>query len=203
MKLRALSISRWKHEDSSIKDPVHLYYGVDLSELSFFQRGTVKEITALVIRTCVSKTNAGDYQRLEHEGNYIYIISKHTGIAGVAVCDTEYPQRVAFAIINKLLEEFQEANGGKISQDKADNTMPFPPLDDALVKYQDPAEADKITRIQKDLEETKQVLHNTIEQVLARGEKLDDLIEQSDKLSMQSKAFYRTAKKHNQCCTVS
>jgi synaptobrevin family protein YKT6 len=202
MKLNALSITRWKHEDASIKDPVHLYYGVDLSQLSFFQRGTVKEITALVLRTCVSKTNSGDYQRLEHQGNYVYVISKPSGIAGVCFTDQEYPQRVAFAILNKLLDEFSEKFGGKISQEKTDNCMPFPALDEALTKYQDPAEADKITKIQKDLEETKQVLHNTIEQVLARGEKLDDLIEQSDKLSMQSKAFYRTAKKHNQCCVV-
>ena len=62
MKLLALSITRWKHADASIKDPVHLSYAVELSQFSFFQRGTVKEITALVLRTCVAKTNPGDYQ---------------------------------------------------------------------------------------------------------------------------------------------
>ncbi len=62
MKLHALSITRWKHSDASIKEPVHLSFAVDLSQLSFFQRGTVKEITALVLRTCVGKTNPGDYQ---------------------------------------------------------------------------------------------------------------------------------------------
>jgi synaptobrevin family protein YKT6 len=46
------------------------------------------------------------------------------------------------------------------------------------------------------------VLYNTIDAVLARGEKLDDLIDKSDSLSMQSKKFYKTAKKHNQCCVV-
>jgi len=30
----------------------------------------------------VSKTNPGDYQRLEHEGNYVYIICRPSGIAG-------------------------------------------------------------------------------------------------------------------------
>ena len=155
-----------------------------------------------MIRTCVAKTNPGDYQRLEHEGNYIYIICKHNGISGVCVADSEYPQRVAFGIITKLLEDFQEHCGGKISQDKSDNCMSFPPLEEALQKFQDPGEADKISKIQKDLEETKQVLYNTIDAVLARGEKLDDLIEKSDTLSMQSKKFYKTAKKHNQCCVV-
>ncbi|EKX54690.1 Ykt6 protein [Guillardia theta CCMP2712] len=202
MKIHALSISRWKHADASIKEPVHLCYAVDVSQLSFFQRGTVKEITALVLRTCVAKTNPGDYQRLEHEGNYIYIICRHNGISGVCITDSEYPQRVAFAIITKLLDDFTEANNGKWSEDKNDNCMSFPDLEQALVKYQDPAEADKITKIQRELEETKQVLYNTIDAVLARGEKLDDLIDKSDSLSLQSKKFYKTAKKHNQCCEI-
>ena len=34
--------------------------------------------------------------------------------------------------------------------------------------------------------------HNTIEAVLQRGEKLDDLVEKSEGLSTQSKAFYKT-----------
>ena len=34
--------------------------------------------------------------------------------------------------------------------------------------------------------------HNTIEAVLDRGEKLDDLVEKSEGLSMQSKTFYKT-----------
>jgi hypothetical protein len=37
--------------------------------------------------------------------------------------------------------------------------------------------------------------HKTIESVLQRGEKLDNLVERSNALSMQSKAFYKTAKK--------
>mmetsp|Transcript_43173 Transcript_43173/g.115480 ORF Transcript_43173/g.115480 Transcript_43173/m.115480 type:complete len:171 (+) Transcript_43173:254-766(+) len=166
------------------------------------QRGTVKEITALVLRTCVAKTNPGDYQRLEHEEQYIYIISRHNGIAGVLISDKDYPQRVAFSIVTRLLDDFTEACKGKFSDDTGDNCMPFPPVEQALQRFQDPAEADKITKIQKDLEETKQVLYNTIDAVLARGEKLDDLIEKSDSLSMQSKKFYKTAKKHNQCCVI-
>jgi len=50
-------------------------------------------------------------------------------------------------------------------------------------------------RVQAELDETKIVLHKTIESVLDRGQKLDDLVEKSDALSAQSKMFYRTAKK--------
>lgn len=46
-------------------------------------------------------------------------------------------------------------------------------------------------KIQKELDETKIVLHKTIESVLQRGEKIDDLVQKSDGLSSQSKMFYR------------
>jgi synaptobrevin family protein YKT6 len=58
------------------------------------------------------------------------------------------------------------------------------------VKYQDPTQADSIMKIQKELDETKIVLHKTIESVLQRGEKIDDLVAKSDGLSAQSKMFY-------------
>ena len=45
--------------------------------------------------------------------------------------------------------------------------------------------------------------HSTIEAVLERGEKLDDLVDKSEALSMQSKAFYKTARKTNSCCGTS
>jgi synaptobrevin homolog YKT6 len=44
--------------------------------------------------------------------------------------------------------------------------------------------------------------HNTIEAVLERGEKLDDLVSKSEGLSVQSKAFYKTARKTNSCCSL-
>lgn len=58
------------------------------------------------------------------------------------------------------------------------------------MKYQDPQQADSIMKIQKELDETKIVLHKTIESVLQRGEKIDDLVAKSDGLSAQSKMFY-------------
>lgn len=44
--------------------------------------------------------------------------------------------------------------------------------------------------------------HNTLEAVLQRGEKLDDLVSKSEGLSVQSKAFYKTARKTNSCCSL-
>ena len=51
-------------------------------------------------------------------------------------------------------------------------------------------------KIQKELDETKIVLHKTIESVLERGEKIDSLVEKSDGLSAQSKMFYKQVSQH-------
>jgi synaptobrevin family protein YKT6 len=73
-------------------------------------------------------------------------------------------------------------------------------LESYLTKYQNPKEADAMTRIQTDIDETKIILHDAITGILQRGEKLDTLVAKSEDLSTQSKVFYKTARKTNQCC---
>lgn len=76
------------------------------------------------------------------------------------------------------------------------------PLQEALDRFQDPLNADKFGRIQKELDETKIILHKTIESVLERGEKLDTLVEKSNDLSLASQLFYKSARKTNSCCKL-
>lgn len=71
-----------------------------------------------------------------------------------------------------------------------------------FICFQDPQQADKLTKIQRDLDETKVVLHETIESMLQRGEKLESLVDKSSDLSMASQMFYKQAKKNNQCCKL-
>ena len=54
--------------------------------------------------------------------------------------------------------------------------------------------------LEAELDETKVVLHSTMESLLERGEKLDDLVARSEHLRFQSKAFYKNARKKNECC---
>jgi len=46
------------------------------------------------------------------------------------------------------------------------------------------------------------VLHKTIESMLERGEKLDNLVDKSQDLSMASQMFYKQARKTNSCCKL-
>ena len=119
---------------------------------------------------------------------------------------------MAFSLLNKLLDEYSQlvprstwsAYATKAASNptsgKPPATVDFPALPAYLVKYQDPKQADTISKVQQELDDTKDVMVKTIEAVLERGEKLDSLVEKSNQLSYSSKAFYKTAKSQNSCC---
>jgi synaptobrevin family protein YKT6 len=116
-------------------------------------------------------------------------LGHNTGVVGIVVADHDYPMPVAQALLTKVVDEFT-TKYPKSAWERGNPTLPFPELDQYLVKYQDPAAADSIMRIQKELDETKVILHKTIESVLERGEKIDNLVQKSEGLSAQSKMFY-------------
>lgn len=59
--------------------------------------------------------------------------------------------------------------GNRSAWANSNQALDFPVLKEYLTKYQDPKAADSIMKIQKELDETKIVLHKTIESVLERG----------------------------------
>lgn len=129
---------------------------------------------------------------------HVYV--RADNLAAVLIADHEYPQRVAHTLLTKVLDDFAQKVPVELWASGNENTTDFALLPGYLAKYQDPREGDALTRMQDDLDETKIILKNTIESVLDRGEKLDDLVNKSEALSFQSKAFYKTAKKTNSCC---
>ncbi|KMU72957.1 SNARE Ykt6 [Coccidioides immitis RMSCC 3703] len=107
-----------------------------------------------------------------------------------------------YRLLSKVVDEFLAKYPRTAFAAPDVGNLPFPQLKEYITKYQDPSQADSIMKIQKELDETKIVLHKTIESVLERGEKIDSLVAKSDGLSAQSKMFYGQAKKQNTCCVV-
>jgi synaptobrevin family protein YKT6 len=114
------------------------------------------------------------------------------GVCGILITDLEYPRLVAHQVLSKVVDEFttKYPRTAYANATKDSPKLSFPELKEYIQKYQDPQQADSIMKIQKELDETKILLHNTIESVLQRGEKIDNLVAKSDGLSAQSKMFY-------------
>lgn len=149
---------------------------------------SVKQFTTFVSRTVGKRVELGQRSTVEHEGYLVHVHVRSNGLAAVAVCDKEYPSRVAFTLLMKLQQDFMSTHS-EATWLSASEELPFPDLQDMIRKYQDPHEADAITKIQRDLDETKIILHKTIDSVLERGVKLDNLVEKSTDLSAQSKMY--------------
>lgn len=180
-------------------EPTSLAHATALESFGYFQRSSVAQFTVFFSKTVAKRIARGQRSTVEQQEYMLHAHVRSNGLAAVAVCDKEYPSRVAYTLLMKVQEDFMSL----YSEDAwrhTDAHLPFPALDEMILKYQDPSKADSILKIQTDLDETKVVLHNTIESLLERGTKLDNLVEKSTDLSANSKMFYNTAKKQNSCC---
>jgi len=174
----------------------------DLSSFSFYQKGSVQEFMTFFAKTVADRTQQGQRQSIQENAYTAHVYNRGGAeqLVGVIITDQEYPVRPAFSLLAKVLDEFSTA----VPQSSYSNpsSISFPQLQVYLEKFQDPRQADAIMKVQQELDETKIILHKTIESVLERGTKLDDLVDRSQALSASSKMFYKSAKKQNQCCVV-
>lgn len=198
MKVISISVLRFNRDTA---EPVMLSQVNELASFGFFQRQGIKEMCIFFSKTIVKRTQPGMRQSVQHEDYNVHVYMRQDGLAGTVTADLEYPPRVAFVLLTQLLEQYAEQVPWQ--SEIRNEAIKFPPMDKMIVDYQDPAKADKITKIQRDLDETTEVLHRTIDNVLERGVRLDELVDRSDDLSRQSKMFYKQARKTNSCCVIS
>ncbi|CAH8480386.1 unnamed protein product [Schistosoma turkestanicum] len=174
----------------------------ELSSFGYFQRSSVREVMDFAAKLVCERT-ARCQRGLVKEQDYIcHVYVRHDNLCGVLICDQEYPQRVAQTLLTKATEDFSAQYPAATWPNIADGSASCKKIDEYLHEYQNPSQADGLMRLQNELDETKVILHNTLESLLSRGEKLDDLVERSEGLSLQSKMFYTTAKKTNKCCVI-
>ncbi|PPR87245.1 hypothetical protein GOBAR_AA33447 [Gossypium barbadense] len=206
MKITSLLVLKCNPEGS---DPIILANATDVSHFGYFQRSSVREFIVFVARTVAKRTPPGQRQSVQHEGGegtipkaeYKVHAYNRNGLVALGFMDDHYPVRSAFSLLNQVLDEYLKNFGESwrtVQADvldeylknfgeswrtvHADSAQSWPYLEEAL----DPAEADKLLKIQRELDETKIILHKTIDSVLERGEKLDSLVEKSSDLSAAS-----------------
>ncbi|KAL4635989.1 hypothetical protein GN956_G13167 [Arapaima gigas] len=195
MKLYSLSVLYKGASKSNL-----LKAAYDLSSFSFFQRSSVQEFMTFTSALIVERTSLGSRASVKQQEYLCHVYVRNDSLSGVVIADSEYPQRVCFTLLDKVLDEFSKQVESRDWPSGTPDTIRYTALDSYLAKYQNPREADAMSKVQAELDETKIILHNTMESLLERGEKLDDLVQKSEHLGNQSKAFYKTARKQNSCC---
>ncbi|XP_077418057.1 synaptobrevin homolog YKT6 [Vanacampus margaritifer] len=197
MKLYSLSV----HYKGATKANL-LKSAYDLSSFSFFQKSSIQEFMTFTSALIVERTTVGSRASVKEQEYLCHVYVRNDNLGAVVIADGEYPQRVCFTLLEKVLEEFSRQVDSIDWPSGNPDTVNYKALDVHLAKYQNPREADAMSKVQAELDDTKIILHNTMESLLERGEKLDDLVAKSEHLGSQSKAFYKTARKQNSCCEI-
>jgi synaptobrevin family protein YKT6 len=195
-------------EHTTTKKPIILASHIDTGDSwsAWLYSGTLKEMATFISKLLTEKTQPGYRQQIEQKENIGYVHKKMDGITCVLITDQDYPLRVAFDIVRKTQNDFSDFLSNQNKPIKDANTDSFfsafnAQLKQTLDTYQDPTKGDSLTKVKKDLEETKEVLHQALEKLLDRGDHIDNLIERSEELSLSSKEFYRRTK-DSKCCTI-
>lgn len=204
MKLYALLILK-PYPAGVDKDPVICSSAIDVSSFGFFQRTSAREFIVFLARTVSKRVTLGSKTQITESGHVVYAYATLDGLVGIGISDIEYNNRVAFTLLTELTPQFQQTFRGKYEsvEGKADDFLPWPYLESTLQQYQKPEEVDRILKIKRDIEDTKVIMYNAIDQIIERGQKIDDLVAQSEDLGVASKTFYNQARQTNSgCCTV-
>ncbi|KAH9208080.1 Longin-like domain-containing protein [Leptodontidium sp. 2 PMI_412] len=192
---------------NDIKPAHELCAEKDLSAYGIFTRSSVSEFMAFSAKTIAERTRPGQRQDVESNESTCHAYAHQSGLCSILITEQTYPSLIAHQILSKIMDEFLTlhplSSFTTTSANASSNTtLDLPNLRGYLLQYQDPENVDSVMRVQRELDETKIVLHKTIESVLERNVKLEDLVAKSEGLSGQSKLFYKQAKKQNSCCVV-
>ena len=198
------------------QEPIKLSEAMDLSTLAFFKRGTAKEVMVFFCREVVKRTANNSRVSISRDEHVAHVYVDNDGLSCVVLTDKEYPTRVAFDIIRQSFAAFGEAFSSSSSSFSsttsssllkkewktisADSNISIDALNKLLQNYQQPQQVDKILKIQQDVDETKSIMIKNLEEMLNRGEKIEDIVNKSKELSKESKTFVRESKKLNSCC---
>jgi len=195
--------------------PIRLAQTQNLSDFNFFTRHAILEHLHFACRLVCQRTEPGSRQTIDvpdmNAGDGIpYVCHIHVRfdqLCGIMIADQDYPQRAAFQCINRFLQEYTDSVGEEWKEETKDVAARSGTSEPAFLKavmrqWQNPREADNLLRAQSSLDDVTQIMRKNMQQILARGQTLEDLMRQSDDLSDVSRQFYKQAKKTNQCCKM-
>jgi len=137
---------------SNGEKPIKLAQAADLTAFNYFTRSSIAEHLHFGTRTVIQRTPAGSRQTVELKkdlGFVCHAYNRQDTLSGCVVADEEYPQRVAFTVLNRVMEQFEKLSEGKWKNIDVDQPLEPEFMIETLKEWQNPNSADKLTKIQK------------------------------------------------------
>merc|ERR1719220_2988176 len=140
-------------------------------------------------------------------GNQVFHYSVENGIVYMALYDHSYPKNLAFAFLDDIHKLFQEElirefGTGSVDYrshiDTIEKPYYFIKFDRQITKkkaeYRDPKSSKALSRLNESLGEVTNIMRQNIEEVINRGENLDDVGKKANNLRYASQEFAKTTR---------
>lgn len=184
----------------------------NLSSFGWLKRGTIREFMTLAMREGAKSVKSNDPMvtfLIDNLSIKLNILPYHfetkrggsmlNNLVSAIITDQDYNQRICARILQNIHRNYCD-EFLMTGEPTADQSTKMPFLKECVGKFQEPKHFDKITKLQDDIEEVKEIMQNNVQKVLERGEKLDEMVEKSEDLSRSSQEFYKASRKLNRCC---
>ena len=156
----------------------------------------------------LKKLNPRSASKMSIETNpYIFHYMIDQGICYLALTDKSYPKRLAFLFLEEIAKDFIADLNAEYGEnwmhtvDTVGRQYAFIKFDRIIQKkrreYSDPNSSSNIEKINSDLQSIHSIMRKTIDDVLDRGNKLEDVTHMSKQLANDSKSLKWGAKKLN------
>lgn len=185
--------------------PIILSSAFEVSFVSIFQRGTLKEFLNFHSRLVVGRIQKDTHAQVQLEKGICYAITKDDNIGCTMICDEEYPKRVAIGLLLKVYDNFKlflAQNQINLNSIEKDTDVKFTYIANEIQGWQDPSKSDNIMKLQNELNELSEIMKQNLDELFKRGENLEDLMKKSDDLKLGSVNYYKQAKKTHGCCNI-
>lgn len=187
---------------------------VDTVDLSFFNKKIFREFMLAGIRHIAeyhkpnSSVNTYEFDAPNGEVYTTFVTTRNVvdsdrnchRILVVVVTSSTYPKRLKLTLSDQLIRSCTDYIGSQNAF--PDSVMIDRELKECLERYADITNVDNVASMRAKMNDTKEVMKDNIEKILARGDQIDELVEKSADLSNMSRSFYIQSKKLNRRCCI-
>lgn len=178
-----------------------LYDRVTLATYRHAGPASLSEYVALAQRVISSDRAVSGHARLTVTDKTLGTIHYDTSrdCFYIIITDPSYPQRAAFKYLAELKFLFAEAHGEALQKAAADGMTQKAKalLAELCGKYDDVAAVEATVRVKREVDEVKEILHGTVNDMLATRENLEVLEDKADDLLNMGEQFHRQGRHHN------
>lgn len=127
--------------------------------------------------------------------DYVFHYMVDDGLTYLCLADEQQKRRIPFLFLADVRDKFVAAYGSRAKTAIAYAMPEFArTLADRMTFFNDNPAADSFGKVKDQLAEVKDVMVENIERVLARGEKIELLVDKSDQLNQSARKFQKSSK---------